>query len=206
MRLHPRRRRDRGALMGIVLVLLVIIAAAGAFTAWTVTNNTSGARNDRLQRQLLDCAEQGLAYGKQWFGITQRSYWDNFLNTNVCTATGSMLPCGPFPTGATNTNVPAGYPASTPYTQDVIVGNGLTLTWHIGIYNPPENTTSCATTTDPLCQYHDGDNTVVLYSRCIAPTGEERTTQVMLYVPLAQNPCAYKGQQGFGCNNGSNMN
>ena len=197
--------------MGIVLVLLVIMAAAGAFTVWTVSNNQGGARNDRLQRQLLDCAEQGLAFGKQWFGITKRANWDDFLNTDVCTATGSMLPCGPFATGATNTNVPPGYPASAPYTQTIsdtnsANNNTLQLTWHIGIYNPPENATSCGTTADPLCQHHDGDNTVALYSRCIAPTGEERTAQVMLYVPLGQNPCAYKGQQGFGCNNGSNMN
>jgi hypothetical protein len=206
---HHRRRRDRGALLGIVLVLLLVIASASAFTVWSMSNSTGGARNDRLSRQLLDCAEQGLAFGKQWFGITKRSQWDNFLSANVCNAPGSMLPCGPFPTGATG-QPQLGYPGSAPYTNTIPGPGGSVLTWQIGIYNPPESvlpTPTCSQApADPLCQYHDGDNTVVLYAICQAATGESRSAQVLLSVPLGQNPCAYKGQQGFGCNNGSNMN
>jgi Tfp pilus assembly protein PilX len=203
-----RRRRDRGALLGIVLILLVVVAAASAFTVWSMSTTTAGARNDRLSRQLLDCAEQGLAFGKQQFSA-QRASWDQFLSTNVCNAPGSSLPCGPFPTGATGT-APANYPGGAPYTKTITVSGNVQLTWQIGIYNPPESVTpspACSQVpADPLCQYHDGDNTVVLYARCQAATGEARSAQVLLSVPLGQNPCAYKGQQGFGCNNGNNMN
>jgi Tfp pilus assembly protein PilX len=210
-RRQKRRRRDRGALLGIVLILLVIVAAASAFTVWSMGTNQGGARNDRLSRQLLDCAEQGLAFGKQWFSASQqRQQWDQFLSTNVCNVSGSMLPCGPFPTGATGT-APANYPASAPYTQTIQTTNGTQLTWQIGIYNPPESVTptpNCSQVpADPLCLYHDGDYTVVLYARCQATaTGESRSAQVLLNVQPAQNPCGYKGQQGFGCNNGNNMN
>jgi Tfp pilus assembly protein PilX len=207
-----RSRRDRGALLGIVLVLLVVLAAGGAFALWTASSDQRGASNDRLSRQLLDCAEQGLAWGKQYFSTTQRRNWDQFLSTNVCTAPGSALPCapgGPFPTGATGT-APANYPAGAPYTQTINVSTGVALTWQVGIYNPPESVNPAPACNqvpaDPLCVYHDGDNTVVLYARCSAPSGEARSAQVLLSVPITQDGCGYKGQQGFGCNNGNNLN
>jgi len=101
--------RERGAILGIVLVLMVLIMAASGFAFWGLRGESQSAANDRLSRQLCDCAEEALAIGKQVFGNYQRANWDSFLDTNVCSLSNvsPALPCGPFPTGATGT-APAG--------------------------------------------------------------------------------------------------
>ncbi len=112
---RPRRSRQSGVLLGVVLVLLAVLFAAGIFALWSMRGETSAAGRDRLSRQLFDCAEQGLAWGKQYFSATVGTTGiSNYLSQNVCSTQISSspsigpLPCwpnGPFPTGGTGTAI-----------------------------------------------------------------------------------------------------
>src|SRR5690348_15271875 len=121
MQRRMRRSRQRGVLLGVVMVLLIVLLAAALFAFWTVRGDSGAAGRDHLSRQLFDCAEQGLAAGKQYFSTgTARNNWSTYLNANICSTTISnlgTLPCwtssGPFPTGATGTL--SGYPDQAPY-------------------------------------------------------------------------------------------
>lgn len=202
---NSRHRRERGALLGIVLILLVLILAASGFSVWTLRGETSSAGRDRMSRELFACAEQGLAWGKQYFGTAPvNGQWNSFLNANVCSAPGSKLPCapsGPFPTGNTG-QAPTGYPGSAPFTSNVGVldanGNTITvLTYQIGIYNNPEN---------PASPSADTDGQVVVYSKCWDPSSSQvRVVQAILLVTQAQSN-DYGGQAGHGFRNQGNEN
>ncbi len=94
-----RRSRQSGVLLGIVLILLVILFAAGLFALWSMRGDTASAGQDRLSRQLLDCAEQGLAWGKQnvsmnYNGSTALS---TLLNADITKSTSSLSTIGPLP-------------------------------------------------------------------------------------------------------------
>jgi hypothetical protein len=199
--------------MGVVLVLLLVIIAGAVLAIWGARADTSSAGQDRLTRQLFDCAEQGLAFGKQWFSINQRSNWDQFLSTDVCTLATPPVPCPPFPTGAPGT-APPNYPNGAPYTNTITVGSGtgsMALTYQVVIYNNEENIVpapKCSQATpDPRCLYHDGDNTIVVYSQCRDPaSGQSRSVQAVISAPNPDDGCGYKGQAGFGCRNQGNLN
>jgi hypothetical protein len=201
--------RDKGAILGIVLVLMTLILAASGFAFWGLRGETQSARNDRMARQLFDCAEEALAIGKQLFGSYQRAAWDSFLDTDVCSlaAGAPPLPCGPFPTGASGT-APPGYPSGKPY-QDTLPGTPFI--YNVGIYNNHENVLPvprCAqSASDPLCIHHDGDNTVLVYARCWDPTtGQSRATQAVLNSAIQVNACPYRGMAGAGCRGQGNQN
>src|SRR4051812_37331150 len=149
----PRRSRQRGVLLGIVIVLLAVLFTAGIFALWSMRGDTSSAGRDRLQRQLFDCAEQGLAYGKQYFASHQ-SALPGYLGANVCSTTISTspyigpLPCttsgGPFPTTG---SALAGYPDGTPFTQPIVMdtrNNNTTadFTFTFAVYNDPADPTT----------------------------------------------------------------
>jgi hypothetical protein len=205
---HRRRRQASGVILGIVLILIAVLFAAGLFALWSTRSDTSAAGHDRLSRQLFDCAEQGLAFGKQYFSVTpQRQNWPNYLNASgACSTSGStrgVLPCapsGPFPTGGTGT-APVGYPGSSPYTQQIKMdprgGNDFEFT--VGIYNDPADTT----TTPP---YTDTNNRIVVYSRCTdLNTLQSRSVQAILSVP-PPTTTDYTGQAGRGFRNQGNQN
>jgi hypothetical protein len=207
-------RKQRGALLGIVMILLVLILAASGFAFWTMRADTNATGNDRLSRQLFDCAEQALALGKQTFAA-QRSAWDSYLGTDVCTS--GWFPCPPFPTGATGT-APLNYPTGGVYTGTIKVGlatdvNGNTntrqqsYTYKIGIYNDKEIACSAQATTDPTCSYHDGNDTVVVYARCTDPsTNQWRATQAVLTQKQTTSGCPYRAQAGASCRGNGNQN
>jgi hypothetical protein len=202
---NTKRRRDRGALLGIVMILLVLILAASGFAFWTMRADTDATGNDRLSRQLFDCAEQALALGKQTFSA-QRSAWDSYLGTDVC----SVLPCpSPFPSGATGT-APVNYPTGGVYASTITIGTDArkqTYNYNIGIYNDKEITCTAQSTTDPKCQYHDGNNTVVVYAKCIDPTTKLwRATQAVINVPMTTSGCPYRAQAGASCRGNGNQN
>jgi hypothetical protein len=202
-----RRSRKRGALLGVVLILIAILFAAGVFALSSMRSDTAAAGRDRLSRQLFDCAEQGLAWGKQYFSTTARSQWSAYLAaSNVCTASISSspaigpLPCypnGPFPTGGTGAPV-AGYPNQAPYTQSIKMdprgGNDFQFT--VGIYSDPAN----------ILPFSSANNRIVVYSRCTDLASlQSRAVQVLLSVPpSATND--YKGQAGRGFRNQGNQN
>jgi hypothetical protein len=204
--------RERGAILGIVLVLLVLILAASGFAFWGLRGETQSAANDRLSRQLFDCAEEALAIGKVVFGNQQRAGWDGFLNTDVCSLSNisPALPCpSPFPSGASGTP-PAGYPTGKPY-QDSITVDKSSFIYNIGIYNNPENVLPNPKCTqlvaDPLCKYHDGDSTVVVYARCWdTVSGQSRATQAVINAPMPSNGCPYRGMAGASCRGQGNQN
>src|SRR5688572_29147376 len=111
MRRKNIRRRERGAVLAVVMILLVVLLAAGVFAFVGLRSDTGAARNERLARQLFDCAEQGLQMGKQFFSQPAvRGNWDTYLRTNVC----ASLPCAPFPTGQSGTP-PPNYPNGVPF-------------------------------------------------------------------------------------------
>jgi len=205
-----RRSRQRGVLLGVVLVLLAVLFAAGAFALWSMRGETSSAGSDRLSRQLFDCAEQGLAAGKQFFSVNvgqTTNGLSQYLNTNICTTAidnAGPLPCwtsGPFPTGGTGAAI-ANYPAGAPYTQkiqmDQRIGTGVyDFEYTFGIYNDPG---------DANGPNRDGNNKVVVYSRCTdLTTLQQRSVQAIITVTQAQSN-DYTGQAGRGFRNQGNQN
>lgn len=192
------RRRERGALLGIVIVLLAIILAAGVFALYGLKTDTGAAGGDRLSRQLFDCAEEGLAVAKQFFSQpAQRGSWSAYFSTNMC----STFSCPPFPLGQSGTP-PTGYPGSLPFLRTLQVpvgtsGSLLQLQYQIGIYNNPGDPGNAST---PIA---DTDNQVVVISRCTdlglvgqnGGTGRTRTVQALLSIPPQSNS-DYFGQAG----------
>jgi hypothetical protein len=195
-------------LLGVVLVLLVAVFTAGVYALATTRSDTGAAGRDRVGRQLFDCAEQGLAWGRQYFSTTARSQWASYLGaSNVCTTAISSspaigpLPCGtngPFPTGGTGAAMP-GYPDQAPYTQQIQMdprSNGPDFQFTVGIYNDPADASP----------YADGNNRIVVYSRCTdLATLQQRAVQVLLSAP-PQVTSDYTGQAGRGFRNQGNQN
>jgi hypothetical protein len=193
-----RRRNERGAVLGIVTILLAVVLAASAFALWTMRTDIGGSGRDRLSRQLLDCAEQGLAAGKNFFATTGRTTWNNYLAANVC-ASGN-LPCqplGPFPTGNTGTGV-TNYPAGPPYTVTIETSGVLsTFTYTFGIYQNPGSEAPTV----------DTDNSVVVFSSCVdSITNQSRAVQAVLSSPPPAANGDYTGQAGHGFRNSNNAN
>ena len=216
---RPRRRRrpagrarQRGVLLGVVLVLLAVLFAAGIFALWSMRGETSSAGRDRLSRQLFDCAEQGLAWGKQYVSKTLGTTGvDQYLAANVCTTTiatpsGTQLPAlpcsnngGPFPYGATG--AVTGYPNLAPFTQQVSMrttsGAGDDFQFTVGVYNNPG---------DPSGYYSDGDSKVIVYSRCTdLNTLQQRAVSAIVGI-TATSSNDYTGQAGHGFRNQGNQN
>ena len=189
-RFDGRDGRERGALLGIVLILMVVLLAASGFALWSLRSDTAGAGNDRLERQLFDCAEQGLAWGKQYFSITVWAERNTYLSANVC----ATLSCPPFPTSASG--VVRNYPDGAPYTNNITLGNA-SLTYTVAIMNNSENPAS------PLA---DNDNSIVVYSRCRdTQSGMSRSVQAIMSVTQTVSD-DYKAQMGFGSKHQGNMN
>jgi hypothetical protein len=193
-----RQRRDRGALLGIVLILLVVIVSASAYAMWALRSDTGAAGQDRLTRQLFDCAERGLAAGKNYFAVTARNNWSLYLAANVCTS--GTLPCapsGPFPTGNTGgvPNYPTGFPFTAPMEPS---GTLSTFSYTFGIYQNPSTEVS---------RIADTDNTVIVYASCTDSLSKQsRAVQAVLKSPPAPPVSDYTGQAGMGMRNGNNAN
>jgi hypothetical protein len=203
-----RRSRERGLLLGVVLVLLGIAIATGAFALWSMRGDTSAAGSDRMSRQLLDCAEQGLAYGKQYFAIAanQGTSLTQYLATNICavkpTSGAGPLPCwtstpsGPFPTGGTGPAI-TGYPITQQITMDVRQ-TSPDFEFTVAIYNDPAATSPYV--------YNPVTGTVVVYSRCTdLSTMQQRAVQAMTKISITTS-ADYQGQAGHGFRNQGNSN
>ena len=206
---RPRRRRDRGVLLGVVLVLVLALFTAGVFALASMRSDTGAAGRDRLSRQLFDCAEEGLAWGRQYFSGTGRSQWNNYLAaSNLCTTAISSspaigpLPCvnngGPFPTGGTGAAI-SGYPDQAPFTQQLKMDPRSTsndFEFTVGIYNDPADASSWA----------DTNNRIIVYARCTdLSTLQSRAVQVLLSAPMTSSS-DYTGQAGRGFRNQGNQN
>lgn len=193
-----RLRRERGVLLGVVLILMVVVLLGGALAMWGVRSDTASSGADRLQRQLFACAEQGAEWGKQWFSTAT---WDTYLAaSNQCT----FFPCGPFKANTTGTP-PPGYPDQMPYRNTVTMGGGTitangqtfttagqTLTYTVGIYNP-----DLANPTPSM---------IAVYSKCVDPvTKQSKAVQLVLRTQVPSN-IDYAGQVGFGFRNQGNQN
>jgi hypothetical protein len=193
-----RRRKERGAVLGIVTVLLAVVLAASAFALWTMRSDVGGSGRDRLARQLLDCAEQGLAAGKNFYATTGRSNWNSYFAADVC-ASGN-LPCqpmGPFPTG--NTGAPiTNYPSGPPYSATIETAGVLsTFTYTFGIVNNPGEASAIT----------DTDQTALVFSTCVdSITHQSRSVQALMYSPPPAANGDYTGQAGHGFRNSNNAN
>jgi hypothetical protein len=215
-RRRMRRSRQRGVLLGVVMVLLAILFTAGLFALWSMRNETSSAGQDRLSRQLFDCAEQGLAWGKQYYSKMTSQLRDQHLAaSNLCSAaiaptntplpcfcTNTPLPCspsGPFPTGGTGTP-PANFPNQPPYTQGIVVDNrrgagNYDFQYTVAIYNNPGEG-----------PFHDADGKLIVYSQCVdLQTLQTRAVQALIKV-IPGSTSDYTGQAGRGFRNQGNQN
>ena len=211
---RPHRRRSgsrqRGVLLGVVLVLLAVLFAAGIFALWSMRGETSAAGRDRVSRQLFDCAEQGLAWGKQYFSATVgTSGVNSYLATNICSTSISSspaigpLPCwstgGPFPTGGTGSAI-AGYPNSSPFTQQITMdprSSSPDFEFTVGVYNDPG---------DKGGSYVDSNQKVIVYSRCTdLNTLQQRSVSALISISSATTN-DYSGQAGRGFRNQGNQN
>lgn len=207
-----RQRRDRGALLGVVLVLSTVLFAASIFAYWGLKSDTSTAGADRLSRQLFDCAEQGLGIAKQYFSqasIAGDGWMSFYQSPNVC-ATGSNLlnacaPNGPFPTnpqGSAPTALAAAYPNGLPFTQQILInlpnGGTQTLQFTFGIFNIPNAPNDT--------QWVEKDRQAVIYSRCIeTQTNRSRSVSAIVNVPVS-NSNDYLSTDGHGMRNQGNFN
>jgi hypothetical protein len=200
-----RGRRERGAILGIVLVLVAVLLGASVYAIYSMRSDTGASGQERTARQLFDCAEQGLAFAKQYFSTVQRNNWDAYLATDVCASDATLCaPYGPFPTGNAGT-APTGYPTLAPYTQTIQIATAsgsVSYQYTVGIYNNPEPAPGTAA--------HDNDNTIVVFSRCselvgTATTGQNRSVQAIINVPQQFND-DYTAQAGRGFRNQGNAN
>jgi len=201
----PRRSRQSGVLLGIVLILLVILFAAGLFALWSMRGDTASAGQDRLSRQLLDCAEQGLAWGKQNVSINYNSspLLTTLLNADITKSTSSLssigpLPRwdnnGPFPTTCTGSAIGA-YPWTTQLTMDSR-HTSPDFEYTVAIYNDPADALPCA----------DTNTKVIVYSRCTdLSTLQQRSVSALISVTQSSST-DYTGQAGRGFRNQGNQN
>jgi hypothetical protein len=157
--------------------------------------DAGAAGRDRLSRQLFDCAEQGLAWGKQQFSTTYLSNWNTYLVANDCNNQGS-LPCPPFPQSPPGP-FQTGYPYAPPFTVPVTIG-ATQMQYTVGIMNNPEN---------PADPWNDHDGQVIIYSKCIElATRQSRAVQAVLSIQSSQPSDDYSGQAGHGFRNQGNNN
>jgi hypothetical protein len=202
-----RRRKERGALLGVVLVLMLVLVAASLFAFWGLRGETSSAGSDRLSRQLFDCAEQGLAAAKLYFTANSVGYntWPNYYNANICSSssptklTPSCAPNGPLPTVGTG-SAPPGYPDSVPFTNtiNVTTANASTtipLTYTFGIYNVPNSGESAT---------QEVDKRAIIYCRC-SDGVRSRSVQALIQAQDTFDP-DYKFTAGNGMRNQNNFN
>jgi hypothetical protein len=197
---RSRRSRQRGVLLGVVLILLAVLFAAGIFALWSMRSDTGSAGRDRLARQLFDCAEQGLADGKQYFATHQAAI-ATYLKADVCSTKtdGTLgiapLPCwdtgGPFPTTAASTAAVAGYPDGSLFTKKISMdsrnklANVADFEYTFAIYNDPGDKSGSPTS--------DLNSTVIVYSRCTdLATLQQRSVQALMKVGFRN-----QGNQNF---------
>jgi hypothetical protein len=196
-----RHNRERGAILGIVTILLAVILAASAFAMWTLRGDIGGAGRDRLARQLFDCAEEGLAVGKNFFATTARTQWDSYLSTDVC-ASGNLpcQPAGPFPTGLTGPTI-INYPNGAPYSSAVTSSGVLsTFRYYFAIYQNPSPA-------GIETRIADKDQAVMVYSICWdSVSHQSRAVQALLSSPTPAANGDYTGQAGHGFRNTNNAN
>jgi len=206
-----RRNDERGAILGVVLVLLIVLLLAGGLAVWGLRSETGSAGSDRLARQLFDCAEEGLAWGKQYFSGPGAD-WNgtgagSYLAANdVC----SYLPCPPFGKGdgTACTFAPAvaatggRYPDQPPFTVPVQFGT-QTFIYTVGIFDNQDEDASLGNNQN-YCA--DLDGVAIVYSRCVDPnTRQARSVQAIIRVQVPSN-ADYKGQAGGGYRNQGNAN
>jgi hypothetical protein len=207
------RRQERGALLGIVLIMLMVLMAASVFAFFSLRTDSGATAQDRMQRQLFDCAEQGLAIGKTTFSTTTATpQWGAYYKANNTNGTNPfpVPPNGPFPQN-TNSTPATGYPlrwcaAGCTYPQvQVALGAtdmGATVNFDrvVAIYNNPGDA-------DPFNENPAApDNQTMVWSQCTDPqTGQKKAVQALLLVPPVKNG-NYFGQAGFGYNNSGNTN
>lgn len=190
LRFRPRAPRQRGAVLGVYLVLLLIVSAASALALWGVRADLGSAGQGRLSRQLFACSEQALEMGKQHFGGVAQGRWNAYLATPVCSA----LPCPPFPPNAPGP-AESGYPSGSLFTGAITLG-GVRLNYQIGIYNNTES---------PASPFADGDGQVFVYARCTDPISRQSRALQALISPAPSNG-DYVGQAGGGLRNQGNLN
>jgi len=201
--IHRRNRGERGVALGIVLMLIVVLLLAGGLAVWGLSGETASATNDRLSRQLLDCAEEGLAWGKQYFSTTGSS-WDTFLNaSNICTQTDAPCsPNGPIRqqtiTGSL-TSV-SGYPMSSPWTTTWTgAGSVGSLKYTVAIFDNADDTGT-------QNYFNDNDSQIFVYSRCMdTQSRQSRAVQALIKIS-APSTSDYQGQAGHGFRNQGNAN
>jgi hypothetical protein len=209
------RRNERGAILGIVLVLLVVLLLAASLAVWGLRSETAAAGSDRTARSLLDCAEIGLAWGKAYFSSNADAYSNYFKSNNLCVgAAGAFttpkgapaFPCPPFGNrNGTSSNTayggtpPTNYPGGFPFTNTVTLGNQQ-YEYTVGIYDNADETAGQQ-------DYSlDEDNRAVVYSRCFDPTTKQTRTVSALVEAIVPLNSDYKGQAGLGFRNTGNAN
>jgi hypothetical protein len=191
-------RGERGIVLAMVMMLLLIVALAGALAVWGLKTEISAAGNDRLSRQMVDCAEQGLAFGKQYFTGAGLD-WATTLSYKVCSTT--KLPCwgagGPFPDDSYGT--PVAPPAWYPLTGTMVFG-GISLRAEVAIFD--DNDISEATQNYRV----DANSQVFVWSRCTDPqSGQSKSVQALIRASVPTNN-DYSSQAGLGYRNQGNGN
>jgi hypothetical protein len=206
VRSRRHRRRDGGMLLGIVLILLGVVLLAGALALSSVRSDTASAGADRLSRQLENCAEEGLEYGKNFFGTAD---WSQYLPaSNVCNSTYG-LSCPPLRAGSGT--APANYPVQSGVggVPAITMGN-QSLQFTVAIYDNDETGETAGADYGKYIVGQDysvdTDGVVVVYSRCVeTTTHQSKAVQAVIRSTVPTN-IDYAGQAGFGFRNQGNQN
>ncbi|HJZ85676.1 MAG TPA: hypothetical protein VKN99_10925 [Polyangia bacterium] len=203
------RAGERGVALGLAMVLLVVLLLAAGIAVWGLRSETGSAGGDRMTRQLFDCAERALAFGKVYFSNTNFAIND-FLSTNVC----GVLPCyptvstGPFrpqtsippPCGTPIPGYPDGTMADSTQLKQLVNVGGQQMEFIVAIYDDADESAM------PQNYACDTNNRVIVWARCRdVVTNQSRTASAL--VQLTGTPSSdYSGQAGRGFRNLGNAN
>jgi len=198
----PRRRRppvrgDRGAVLIIVLMVMIVLLSLGMVSLWLTTGNIRIAASMSLRAQTLYCAEAGMERAKAVLNAGPAGNLPPFLT--------AMLPG----TGLALDDVPAGLDAAgKPVGAGAIFRDGVTPL--VAIPFPPASFERSAGTTNApqatqmgsytvwirndLTDLRDGNfvvdtnSAVVVRSQCVAPDGRTTAAIEVTFLPPISPP------------------
>jgi PilX N-terminal len=197
LRARPPRPPDRGAVLIVVLLVMMVLLSLGMVSLWLTTGNMKIAASMSLRAQTLYCAEAGLERAKAVLNAGPPNNIPPFLT--------AMLPG----TGIALDDVPAAVDAAGKPTGlgAVFIDNGVALA---GIAFPPPSfqrgggTTEAPQSTrmgnytvwirNDLTDLRDGNfvvdtnSAVVIRSQCVAPDGRTTAAVEVTFVPPIKPP------------------
>jgi hypothetical protein len=192
-----KTRGDRGAVLIIVLLVMIVLMSLGMVSLWMTTGNIRIAASMSLRAQTLYCAEAGMERAKAYLNTAPAANTSPFLTAMLG---GTGLALDDVPTGVDAAGKPLGVGA-------ILVAGGTALVAipfppasferTAGTANAPQATQMGAYTVwvrNDLTDLRDGrlttdtNNSVVVRSQCVAPDGRTTAAIEVTFVPPIVSP------------------